>query len=145
MIVLTILEIKGDLFNAPDGFYFAYCVSSDFALGAGIAKQFRDKFNMKEKLMSKYNKTDIGNIGKAILIVNCFNLVTKERYYNKPTYASVQMTLLDMKRQCIEKHITKLAMPHIAAGLDGLEWNTVLSILCGVFNDTNVIINIYSL
>ena len=98
---MTISEIKGDLFNAPYDFYFALCVSSDFALGAGIAKQFRDKFNMKEKLMSKYNKTDVGNIGKAILIDNCFNLVTKERYYNKPAYASVQTTLLNMQRKLL--------------------------------------------
>jgi O-acetyl-ADP-ribose deacetylase (regulator of RNase III) len=43
-----------------------------------------------------------------------------------------------MKELIIDLSITKLAMPKIAAGLDRLDWDAVLSIICEVFEDTDV-------
>ena len=54
---MVFFEYKGDLFNAAkdlhlknDDLLFAHCISSDFALGAGIAKVFRYKYKVKEQL-----------------------------------------------------------------------------------------------
>lgn len=67
-----------------------------------------------------------------------FNLVTKEKYWHKPTYESVREALEDM-RECLEDiGGNKLAMPHIASGLDRLEWSKVYDIICEVFNDMNI-------
>lgn len=36
-------EEKGNLFEVPDKYYLAHCVSTDCALGAGITVQFIKK------------------------------------------------------------------------------------------------------
>lgn len=144
---MKITEITGDLFTADKDFYFAHCISSDFALGAGIAVEFRNRFNMKNELFTRFPTLRLNDsvIGKALLVDNVFNLVTKKRAFEKPTYISLEESLLDMKQQCLDKDIKKLAMPRIASGLDRLSWKVVFGIIKDVFEDTDIEIQIYSL
>ena len=39
-------EIKEDLFKNKNEYYLAHCISKDFALGAGIAKDFNKLLNI---------------------------------------------------------------------------------------------------
>ena len=72
-------------------------------------------------------------------------LVTKDKYYHKPTYDSLQQTLTQLKELC-EKHlVTSLAMPKIGCGLDKLEWSTVKSMIKNTFLSFNIKITVYSL
>lgn len=138
---MTINEINGDLFKMPQGYYLAHCISGDYALGAGIAKTFDGVYNMRFKLHLKYAIPDgekFANVGSALLVDNVFNLVTKERCFHKPTYDTLYDTLVDMKEQCIDSAITKLAMPRIAAGLDKLDWTQVKEMIEDVFQDTEI-------
>lgn len=133
-------EVK-DLFTVPQGYYLAHCISGDYALGAGIAKTFNDVYNMRFKLHKQYpipigEKT--ANVGKALLVDNVFNLVTKARFFHKPTYRDLHDTLIDMKIQCEEKDITKLAMPLIGCGLDKLNWSMVEDVIIDVFKDSDI-------
>lgn len=132
-----------DLFKVPQGYYLAHCISADFALGAGIAKQFVNVYNMREKLKEFYpiregNKCNAENVGTALLVDNVFNLVTKKRAFNKPTYDSLYDSLVDMRDQCEERMITKLAIPQIGCGLDKLEWSKVKELIEDVFEDINI-------
>lgn len=34
-------EIKGNLFTAPSDYALAHCVTTNFSMGAGIAREFR--------------------------------------------------------------------------------------------------------
>ena len=43
-------EVKRDLFTASDNYALAHCISADFALGAGIAKEFDRRFNCRKRL-----------------------------------------------------------------------------------------------
>lgn len=44
-------EVKiGNLFDCPKDYYLAHCISGDYALGAGIAKEFVHRYNMRTKL-----------------------------------------------------------------------------------------------
>ena len=118
---MIIKEEKRDLFAVPQGYYLAHCISGDYALGAGIATQFVEVYNMRYKLHSQYpipNGEKFANVGKALLVDNVFNLVTKARCFHKPTYDSLYETLVDMKDQCEEWDITKIAIPYIGCGLD---------------------------
>lgn len=134
---MTITTEKRDLFTMPQGYYLAHCISSDFALGAGIAKTFDSVYNMRFKLFKNYpDYKYVG--GDALLIDNVYNLVTKPKYWHKPTYESVRCALEMMKEQMDFVGATKLAMPKIAAGLDRLEWQKVYDIICEVFEDTDV-------
>ena len=145
---MVIKEEKRDLFTVPQGYYLAHCISGDYALGAGIATQFVEVYNMRYKLHSQYpipNGEKFANVGKALLVDNVFNLVTKARCFHKPTYDSLYETLVDMKDQCEEWDITKIAIPHIGCGLDRLEWDKVRDIIEDVFEDTDVEILVCSL
>ena len=51
---MTITTEKRDLFTMPQGYYLAHCISSDFALGAGIAKTFDSVYNMRFNLFRNY-------------------------------------------------------------------------------------------
>ena len=145
---MIIKEEKRDLFTVPQGYYLAHCISGDYALGAGIATQFVEVYNMRYKLHSQYpipNDEKFANVGRALLVDNVFNLVTKARCFHKPTYDSLYETLVDMKDQCEEWDITKIAIPYIGCGLDRLEWNKVRDIIEDVFEDTDVEILVCSL
>jgi hypothetical protein len=141
-------EETRDLFTVPQGYYLAHCISGDYSLGAGIAAQFVDVYNMRYKLHRNYPIPDgekFANVGEALLIDNVFNLVTKDRVYHKPTYDTLIDTLEDMKEQCENLDINKIAMPRIGCGLDGLSWDTVEEIIMEVFEDTDMEILICTL
>lgn len=141
-----ITEVNGDLFDSDDCCYLAHCISGDFALGAGIAKEFDSRYNMRQSLHIMYpipTGMSYGYVGSALLINNVFNLVTKKRYWDKPTYEILQTTLEDMRDQCIELGIEHIAMPKIGCGLDKLAWDSVKSILKTVFEGTGIKITVY--
>lgn len=145
---MIIREEKRDLFTVPQGYYLAHCISGDYALGAGIAKQFVEVYNMRFKLHKIFpipNGEKFANVGSALLIDNVFNLVTKARCFHKPTYDSLYETLIDMREQCEELDITKLAIPYIGCGLDKLQWDKVSDVIEDVFEDTDIEILVCSL
>lgn len=141
---MTYKEERRDLFSVSDDYYLAHCISADFALGKGIAVEFNKRFDMRQKLKDEFPdfiedymhryKLD----GECILIDKVLNLVTKERYYWKPTYKSMKQALEMMKRVCVANDIHKVAMPKIGCGLDRLEWDKVSEIINDVFKDTDI-------
>ena len=72
---MTYKEENRDLFSVTEDYYFVHCISADFALGKGIALQFKKSFDMKNKLKES------GKSGKCILIDRVFNLVTQKTSY----------------------------------------------------------------
>ena len=135
--------IKKDLFDMvyEDYYFLAHCVNATYELGAGIAKTFDEKYNMKYLLRSKFpqpKNDEAYYVGKALLIGITFNLVTKVKHWHKPTYENLHKALEDMRRQCEEYGIKKLAMPKIGCGLDRLSWDEVESIIFDVFNDCDI-------
>lgn len=141
-------EVQGNLFDCPADCYLAHCISGDFALGAGIAKVFANELDMKKKLHEEYpipSHLSFAYTGAALLVDNVFNLVTKDRCWHKPTYETLIAALEDMRDQCLERDIFKLAMPRIGCGLDRLDWETVKQILHNVFDGTGIEITIYTL
>lgn len=134
---MIIREENRDLFSVPQGYYLAHCISRDFALGAGIAKQFVDIYNMREKLYTLYGSHSI-DVGEACLVDNVFNLITKEKAYQRPTYENLEEALYDMKYQMNKLLITKLAIPQIGCGLDRLSWDIAKSTIERVFEDIEV-------
>lgn len=123
---MIIREEQRDLFSVDHGYYFAHCISGDFALGAGVALQFDKIYNMKKKLKSKYGSTEDNC---CILVDNVFNLVTKKRYFYKPTYESLTEALEEMRDNIIDLEIEKIAIPRIGSGLDRLSWDRVKEII----------------
>lgn len=133
-------EVNGDLFTAPQGYCLAHCISGDFTLAAGIAVEFDKRFNMRERLKDYYGTPDCPSI---IKIDNVFNLITKERGYQRPTYDNLYQALWEMRQDVEIDSIKKIAMPQIGCGLDGLNWNIVKAMIKEVFNDLDIEIIVY--
>ena len=123
--------IKDDLFNQKDCYYVHY-VSRDYALGAGIAVEFDKRYDMRKKLILKDSDDD------AILIDNVFNLVTKQKYWQKPSMLTLRRALHELHLKVMMLGIKKLAMPKIGCGLDRLSWNAVQKEIKEIFNDLNI-------
>lgn len=138
---MNIKEVQQDLFTVPQGYYLAHCISGDYALGAGIAKAFDANYSMRFKLHRDFAIPEgekFANVGRALLVDNVFNLVTKQRCFHKPTYDSLYETLVDMREQCENLGIDKLAMPLIGCGLDCLSWDKVKDVIEDVFGNTDI-------
>lgn len=137
--------IIGDIFDKPleDGEYFVHCISSDCAMGRGIAVQFKNRFEEVKQL-----KPFSVRVGQAVLCQNdrVFNLVTKERFYMKPTYTTLGLSIDNMIQtitfmRMYETQINSLRMPKIGCGLDKLKWSGVSRMLIekiSTLNDFNI-------
>lgn len=142
---MTIREIKGDLFTAPIGYSLVQCISSDYALGAGIAKEFNSRFKSRAYLDDHYG--NLKGVYPTCLYQNLcgmlhiYHLVTKDKYWHKPTYNTLTESLINLRSHNPEK----LAMPLIGCGLDRLKWTRVKKIIEDVFKDTDVEILVYDL
>lgn len=136
---MTYSEENKDLFTVSEDYNLAHCISADFGMGKGIVVEFNKRFDLKRKLQSKFNQYTHKRIsGDCLLEGKVFNLITKERYFNKPTIITMRLALEKMKQICLENDIKKIAMPVIGCGLDRLNWNDVSEQIKSVFTDTDV-------
>lgn len=134
-------EVKANLFSASPFYHLVHCINGAYTLGAGIAKEFDDKMDMKHWLMQFYpiqKGEETKYIGKALLVGRVFNLVTKAHHYDKPTYEALYSALKDMRDQCETRYIRHLAMPKIGCGLDRLDWDKVSAMIKEVFGDLDI-------
>ena len=140
--VPNVTEKQGDLFTSDAS--LAHCISADLSMGKGIATLFKNKFGKVDKLAEQH----VTPGGCAYLKDGnryIFYLVTKDHYWNKPTYETLKNSLIACKNLCVYLKMTRLAMPRIGAGLDRLEWPKVLDIIHQVFDKTAIQVTIYSL
>ncbi|XP_046896126.1 ADP-ribose glycohydrolase OARD1 isoform X1 [Hypomesus transpacificus] len=167
-----LLHVEGDLFSSPEDEALAHCISEDCRMGAGIAVMFKKKFGGVEDLkkqsefgsewrlvkttcemskihtMSKQSFTEKEPGHCAVLKRDkrfVYYLITKAKASQKPSYKSLNMSLEDMRSQCIQHGVTKISMPRIGCGLDRLKWEKVSEILHQVFQHTDICITVYTL
>lgn len=114
-------EIKDNLFESKE--CLAHCVSRDLKMGAGIAIEFKKRFEIPKP----------ADVGSVTYVKDdsryIFYLVTKERYFDKPTYETFTSSIKSLKKLCDEYHIKKLSIPRLGCGLDKLAWERVKKIL----------------
>lgn len=139
------LEIRaGDLFSCPASTSLAHCVSQCLAMGKGIAVEFKSRFKGLAELKAQSRK--VGEV--AVLQPSksrfVYYLITKPRYFHKPTYDDLESSLQAMATHMAEHHVTALAMPRIGCGLDGLQWPKVEALIRKVFGKMNVSITVFT-
>lgn len=150
---MNIKYVKGDLFTAPKTDMLVHCISADFELGAGIAKTFRDEYNVRNELMKEYRPNAWHDRGMCLFVNSmdnggnkCWtvaNLVTKPVYYSKPTYRTMNEALVKLAHHVMYFETDSISMPKIGCGLDRLEWAKVLQLIEWIFNDIDVNITVY--
>eukprot|EP00286_Rhodomonas_abbreviata_P018800 CAMPEP_0181304586 /NCGR_PEP_ID=MMETSP1101-20121128/9236_1 /TAXON_ID=46948 /ORGANISM="Rhodomonas abbreviata, Strain Caron Lab Isolate" /LENGTH=496 /DNA_ID=CAMNT_0023410367 /DNA_START=43 /DNA_END=1533 /DNA_ORIENTATION=+ len=137
-----IIEIEGDLFKSPSTSSLAHCISVDLKMGKGIAKIFRDQFGGIEELRNQ--GVQVGGVAvlrrpsppiqeKSGAKAFVYYLITKEKYWQKPTLVSLRSSLQAMAAHMKANDVHALSMPRIGCGLDGLNWPQVHGIISDVF------------
>lgn len=127
----------------------AHCISADFGMFGGIVTEFNKRWDMKNRLLKKYgNQEEQFKLMEAAVfpeevnhngvITTVYNLVTKLTVADKPTYHSLKFAIELMKEHMIAVGNTKLAIPLLGCGIDGLEWSKVKDIIQDVFEDTDI-------
>ena len=135
-----IREIKGNLFDSQES--MCHCVSQDLRMSKGIAKEFKARFRRYKELQNCRAKVgDVAVIKVGDIFV--YNLVTKFRFFNKPSYRTLEESLIAMKKHALANNVHAISMPKIGCGLDGLKWQTVKCIISNVFNSSGIRINVY--
>lgn len=127
---------QGDLFKLENEYPLAHCISADFKLGLGIALEFDKRYKMGSKLRARY--TVDGKVPQCIRVDNTYNLVTKSKYWHKPTYKTLGDSLILMRDQMLNRGENKVAIPKIGCGLDKLQWGAVLELINNIFKDTDI-------
>ena len=106
----TVIEQQGDLLDFRHS--IAHCISADFKLGAGLAKQKKRSFRVisrqKRSTSNKYRTPS------TWVMIIFFHLVVKPCYFHKPTYRSLRKTLLALRDQMNIYQIDKLGIPHLS-------------------------------
>lgn len=136
--------VRGDLFSCSATSSLAHCVSADMCMGKGIAVEFKKRYGRVEELKKQGTKAG----GVAILQHEgrfVYYLVTKQRYFHKPTCESLESSLRSMRDHCVANGVEELSMPTIGCGLDRLNWTDVEQMIKRVFSDISMSITIYHL
>lgn len=128
---MTYMQITKNLFDTGPEYYLAHCIAADYAMGKGIAVEFQARFNLRPELQQHETAP-----GDCVLVGRVFNLITKRRSTGKPTYRTLEASLIAMRDIAVRQNITHIAMPLIGCGLDRLQWGRVRVIIQETFQDT---------
>lgn len=142
-----IIKTAGDILDAKNrGTYIAHCISGDFTLGAGLARQVDNRYDMRAKLWDNFTEPEENDnyVGKALLVDNVFNLVTKAVYTDKARKKNLRKALVDMYKQCQTLGVTEVAVPKLGCGHDHMNWDKVYQILSEIFDESDIKLIIYT-
>ncbi|VEN40287.1 unnamed protein product [Callosobruchus maculatus] len=94
----------------------------------GIVSEFQRLFGQVDEL-----KRQSGRVGQVLELRSdqrrLYYLISKEKFYQKPTYWTVWEALLDLREKLLTANVLKLAIPRLACGWDGLDWRFIQNIL----------------
>lgn len=118
----------GNLFELAVNKPKVHCVSADLAMGAGIAKEFRERYGKPAlpdgctRLYAGVCLMQLPNVPQDRAPI--FHLVTKLRYQMKPTEDSLGTALQALRKLLEDVGLKEVWMPKIACGLDRMDWDT---------------------
>jgi O-acetyl-ADP-ribose deacetylase (regulator of RNase III) len=149
---MAIKYVSGDLFeNEYKAQAFAHGCNCQGAMGAGIAREFRNRY---PEMYAEYrqlckNRPRQFNPGELFLWKPedepwIFNLATQEDFRrHRATYVAIEKSMETMKQQADLENIRSIAIPRIGSGYGGLPWEKVKPIIEDVFHDWDGTLFIY--
>lgn len=130
-------HIEADLLQAPANYCIAHCCSADLKLGAGVARTIQARYSVRSAMQRQNH-----SVGRAVSTARhgriVYNLVTKNKFFEKPTYAALEYCLRDLKSKMVRNNQYFLAIPELGCGRDDLSLSTVNKIIEDVFAKTNI-------
>ena len=136
-------EVYDDILQSKDS--IAHCISADFKLGAGVAR------GIKRRFPSTYPNREA--IDKKVLWPQCisdpgcfvYHLITKARYYHKPTYTALRTSLEALRSHAETNGITNIILPRVGCGLDRLDSNKLKALINDVSRSSKIRIIVFLL
>ena len=113
----------------------AHCISADAKMSKGFAETICRRVNGLHEFCRRA-KTSVGS---ALPYWDpesnnfIYNLVTKSRFFEKPTLDNLRISLENMRGYALFNNITKISMPKIGCGLDKLQWTDVFKLIQNTF------------
>ena len=107
-------------------------------MSAGIARSFKRKF--------PYNFPE--NTNSPLLVQQLddrfiYHLVTKKRFFQKPTYDSLRQSLEAMANHANKHKAPEIRMPKAGCGLDRSEWHKVERLIREICAQSSLTITVY--
>ncbi|CAH1716191.1 unnamed protein product [Aphis gossypii] len=107
-------------------------------MSKGIAFRIKTTFGNTTPQLEKLNP-QIGDaipikIGNKII----YHLVTKQKYFHKPKYDDIKLTIQNLKKSMQKLHDFKIAIPTIASGVDKCNWAIIKQSIFKEFSNTNI-------
>ncbi len=133
---MKITELEINIMAVPQGYYLAQGISRDLNFKVGLPALFEKTYNLKEKLAANYDEEI--EIGEVYLVDNVYSLVVKDSSYDKPDRDVLMDALVELRDQMEEDMVTKLAIPKLCCGRNGLEWDDVKAMISFVFGDSDI-------
>lgn len=132
--VLMITYIKeGDIFDLKEVFNFAHGCNCAGAMGKGIALQFKKKYPKMYKEYKKLCTEKLFSLGDIFIYKYkegvIFNLGTQATWRTKADMNAIEVSLYKMLSHASSNNINKIALPKIGAGLGGLNWEDVKTVI----------------
>lgn len=135
---------KGDLFTQKGKASLAHCVSADLEMGAGIATGFKSNF-YKGGMVSLVSQCP--TVGSFVFSKDgehfVYNLVTKEKYWEKPKLLDLFSSLMEMADHAMANGVKEICIPKLGCGLDRLDWTDVEAGIKEIFSGTGIKITVY--
>ncbi len=144
-----IQHIEGDLINTQADVLIHQC-NCHGAMGAGIAKQIRQKLLSPEQfheyvfLCNMHHEKLLGNVQWNLLpdgrrVANLFGQNHYGRDRCHTNYTAVRKGLQNIERNCIKHGLKSVALPdHMGCFLGGGNWNIVYQIITDIFSASPV-------
>ena len=140
------------IYGAEDSFLqqptsIGHCKSVDARLSKGFANILSHRISCLRSTCRKA-KFFMGQVypfwdstGKRYI----YNLVTKERFFDKPNLSILSKTLKTMKTHAIANFVSTIDKPKLDCGLDQINWQEVVILLRDIFAYADVQLLVYTL
>ena len=139
---------RGDLFTATTP--IAHCISADAVMAKGVARQIKNTYGHVTNLRLQISQLPKHDQVGQVITVKCpqktvFHLITKAKYFKKPTLTSIMLSLVNLRKYMNSNGYTQVAMPAIACGLDKMVWRDIEYLIRQIFDNSNILVTVYIL
>ena len=155
---MEIIYKIGNLLDAQTD-VIAHQVNCQGVMGAGLAKQIRDKWPEVFNAYKYYVNLVAFDHHTEKLLGRCFMVLNTEKQYianlfgqnnygrdskRYTSYDAIYESLISLASQMVDDGMTSLAIPYkMSSDRGGADWNVILAMIESVFKNTDITIEIW--
>ena len=124
-----------------------HCIPADAQMSKGFAKSLSERILRLRRTCRRANllKDQVFPFWDSSSRRYIYNLVTKEKYSDKPDLQTLATTLQGMQSHATMHGVSTIAIPKIGYGLNQMKWQDVVKLIRDIFAYSDIQIVVYSL